>query len=300
VDDEPPERMVTWRGPVEELFVHPLVLHPRLAFTDDTLGQGFADYFVTAREFRRMLEQLWRNGWTLVDVHEAASGRVRVPAGRTPLVLSEDDVNYYRYFAGRGLASRLVLDGARGVRAVDPGLGLTDQDVVPLVEEAIARHPDLSAGGARGVLALTGYEGLFGEHDPEQPAAHARLRELAAWLRGHGWTFASHTYGHVDLATSSVAWIRHDSTEWSQLTRSLLGPTDVLVYPYGSRPTSAGRDALADAGFTIQLDIDVRPALIHDGAVTVMSRRHVDGFAFENPQRLRPFFDVASVRDPLR
>src|SRR3954469_24272638 len=59
--------LVRWRGPVEQLFVHPLVLRPQLAFTDDALGHGFADYFVTAPEFRAMLDQLWRNGWTLVD-----------------------------------------------------------------------------------------------------------------------------------------------------------------------------------------------------------------------------------------
>lgn len=105
----PVPELVRWRQPVEELFVHPLVLDPAAAFTDDALGRGFQDYFVTAREFRAVLDQLWQNGWTLVDVHRAAAGTVRVPRGRKPLVLVEDDVNYYRYFEGRGLARRLVL-----------------------------------------------------------------------------------------------------------------------------------------------------------------------------------------------
>ena len=76
-----------------------------------------------------------------VTVHdETASGRrtntltldfltaritVRVPAGRRPLVLSEDDVNYYHYFDGRGLAARLVLAGDQ-VRAQRPGGTLTE------------------------------------------------------------------------------------------------------------------------------------------------------------------------------
>src|SRR4051812_11707098 len=43
----PSVALVRWRGPVEQLFVHPLVLRPDLAFTGDPLGRGFADYFVT-------------------------------------------------------------------------------------------------------------------------------------------------------------------------------------------------------------------------------------------------------------
>jgi hypothetical protein len=292
--------LVAWHGPVEELFVHPLVLNPKLAFTNDRLGRGFADYFVTAREFRLILAQLWRNGWTLVDVHRAATGTVRVPRGRRPLVLSEDDVNYYRYFAGRGLASRLVLNQSGHVRAAVHGQGLTSNDVVSLVEREVHRHPEFSADGAKGVLAVTGYEGLLGEHHPYRPAARGRLRRLADWLRAHGWTFASHTYGHLDLAASSLDEIARDTHRWKVLTRPLLGRVDVLTYPYGSRPSSAGVRLLDRAGFDIQLDIDIRARhFVRRGAV-IMSRRHIDGLAFEVPERLAPFFDVAAVRDPAR
>ena len=60
---------------------------------------SIADYFVTVREFRAILEQLWRNGWTLVDPRRVAASDVRVPRGRKPLVLQEDDANYYAYLA---------------------------------------------------------------------------------------------------------------------------------------------------------------------------------------------------------
>lgn len=286
--------LVPWKGPVEELFVHPLVLQPSLAFRGDALGTGFADYFVTAQEFRALLDQLWRHGWTLVDVHRAAAGTVRVPAGRKPLVLSEDDVNYYRYFAGRGLADRLVLDGDR-VRA-QVGDQLSDDDVVPLVDAAVARHPELSADGAKGVLAVTGYEGLLGEHDAAtDPAARDRLRALATRLRATGWTFASHTFGHITLAHASLGSAARDTARWRALTGDLLGPVDVLVYPFGSRPSPAVRRQLGAAGFSVQLDIDIRARhQVLDGVV-LMSRRHVDGLAFAEPARQAPFYDVRSV-----
>jgi hypothetical protein len=294
-----PAQLVDWHGPVEELFVHPLVLEPRLAFTNDRLGHGFQDYFVTAREFRAMLEELWRHGWTLVDVHRAAAGTVRVPPGRRPLVLSEDDANYYHYFEGRGLASRLVLSGTRVLAQV--GDRLSAADVVPLVEQAVARHPELSADGAKGVVALTGYEGLLGEHDVATDlTARARVKALADRLRATGWTFASHTYGHITLARASVSSAARDTAHWLALTDQVLGPVDVLIYPFGSRPLPAVRRMLRDAGFPIQLDIDIRPHREVVDGVILMSRRHVDGLAFGAPGRLAPLFSVARIRDPAR
>ena len=300
----PRVRLVHWRGPVEQLFFHPLILRPRLAFTDDPLGQGFQDFFVTAREFRAILDELWRNGWTLVDAHRAATGRVRVPPGRKPLVLQEDDVNYYRYFEGRGLASRLVLDRDGEVRAeYEDGSGgrhLTTDDLVSLVDAAVEEHPRFSADGAKGVLALTGYEGLFGEHELDRPAVRARVRALADRLRATGWSIASHTFGHIDLGSASAATIVSDTARWKDLTRELIGPTDILIYPFGSRPTEEGRRLLLDRGFDIHLDIDIVPRRLVEGRLIVMSRRHVDGLAFEHPRRLAPFFSVKRVRDPAR
>src|SRR5206468_7519035 len=137
--------------------------------------------------------------------------------------------------------------------------------------------------------------GLFGEHDPGAPAARARLVLLAAWLKAHGWTIASHSWGHIDLSSNSLSSIAWDTGQWEKEAVPLLGPTDVLIYPFGAVPSDAGIRQLARAGYTIQLDIDVRAHLDHRDGAVLMSRRHVDGFAFEVPRRQRPFYDVAKV-----
>jgi len=295
----PRVRLVAWHGPVEQLFVHPLVLRPRLAFTTDSLGQGFADYFITAREFGRILDQLWRNGWTLVDPRRVAAGDVRVPPGRKPLVLQEDDVNYYAYFNGRGLASRLVVAPDGTVKAEYDGR-LTDEDVVPMTDAEVALHPEFSADGAKGLLAVTAYEGFFGEHNLKDPAARQRLQTLVRALESTGWVIASHTYGHINLSADSLSVIARDTARWKAAAAGLLGPVNILVYPFGARPDAAARKLLRDAGFTVQYDIDVRPARWTEDGVVMMSRRHVDGYAFANPTAMASFFSVKAVRDPLR
>ena len=301
-----PVPLVAWVGPVEHLFFHTLVIRPDLAFQRDALGRGFRDYFVTVGEFRAILVQLDLNGWTLVDIHRAINGEVRVPAGRKPLVLSEDDVNYYDYSRPRGQGWRLVLDARGDVKVEvrdDRGTRVTDDDLVSIVDAFVAAHPLFSADGAKGVLALTGYEGLFGERvnrpsDPDFAGREARVSAVAARLRATGWTLANHSYGHLDLSKSSIAQAQRDVQKWKQIAMPLIGDTDIFVYPFGANPSSAIRTMLRDEGYTIQCNIDITPRLTNIDGVTVMSRRHIDGIAFAQQSRsLATLFDVNLVED---
>jgi hypothetical protein len=302
---------VAWTGPVAHLFFHTLVIHPELAFTHDSIGQGFRDWYVTVAEFRAILDQLYANRWTLVDIHRAVDGRVRVPAGRKPLVLSEDDVNYYDDTRPRGIGWKLALDADGAVKVeVHDGLGvrLTDDDIVPMVDEFVARHPDFSADGAKGVIGVTGYEGVLGERvddtaSPDWAASVARARAVAQRLRATGWTFASHSYGHFDETKGSVGRLVHDSEEWKAQDEPIVGPTDVYIYPFGAGlPIDSPKiDVLRSFGFTILCDIDIVPRFTRGNGVTIMTRLHVDGVAFEDgAKRLAPFFDVATVEDQER
>jgi hypothetical protein len=306
----PTARLVRWRGPVQHLFFHTLIIDPHLAFQHDALGQGFRDWFVTVREFKAILAQLYARRWTLVDIHAAVSGRVWVPKGRRPFVLSEDDVNYYDYERPRGLGWRLVLD-AHGQVKVEEHDGqvvrVTDNDLVPIVDEFVARHPDFSANGAKGVLAVTGYEGILGWRVDERSSPHwssweAHARAVAARLRATGWTFASHSYGHIDLTQSGPELVRRDALRWLAEAVPIIGSTNVYIYPFGAQPPPGSPQVqiLRMFGFTIQCGIDIVPRLVRADGVTFMSRRHIDGVAFSSPEQvaaLAPMFSVAAVED---
>jgi hypothetical protein len=305
---KPARPLVLWKGPVEHLFFHTLVIHPELAFTQEPIGQGFRDWFVTVGEFRKILRQLDANGWTLVDINRAVHGEAWVPPGRKPLVISEDDVNYYDNTKARGLGWKLALDRHGDVKVEEHdqrGVHLTDNDLVPIVDEFVERHPEFSADGAKGVLAVTGYEGVLGERvddrtAPDWPATVKRARALAARLRETGWTFASHSYAHDDETKISVAKLIHDSEEWQTQDEPIVGPTNVYVFPYGAGfpPDSPEIGVLRRFGFTILCDIDVVARLTPGDGVTVMTRRHIDGISFaDQPTALVQFFDVAGVED---
>ena len=302
--------LVLWAGPVEHLFFHTLVIRPEVTFRSRE-GPGFRQYFVTVREFRSILSQLDANGWTMVDIHRVINGRVRVPPGRRPFVLSEDDVNYYDYSRQAGLGWRLVLDPHGDVKVEihdDSGVRVTDEDLVPIVDQFVADHPEFSADGAKGLLGVTGYEGLLGERvndtaSPDWAASVARATAVANRLKATGWQFANHSFGHIDFAKRPFGWVVYDIQQWRAEAEPIIGTTDVFIYPFGSAPPIASRTVsmLRDNGFTVLCDIDVAPRLVRANGVTVMSRRHIDGLALDQQaSRLSPFFDAARTRDPAR
>ncbi len=299
-----------WTGVVEHIFFHPLVRRPDLAFAPTRLGKGYRDYFVTVTEFGRILDQLYRNQWVLVDMHQAVSGQLLVPTGKKPLVISVDDLNFYQYMRDNGGSWRLVLDDGRvRVEVHDPETGavtITDEEIVPMLDRFVRAHPDFSVGNAKGVIALTGYQGVLGERvntpdQAENEAARSRATLVATTMKNNGWLFASHSYGHITLTKRSVAQIRVDATKWKSTVEPIVGPTDIFIYPYGAAPpaTSSRVRVLRDKfGFTIFCDIGGHAAMEHRNEMTRFPRRHIDGIAFAHQANdLKPFFDVSTVID---
>ena len=105
----------------------------------------------------------------------------------------------------------------------DGSVSVGDYDMVPLIDRFVEKHPDFSYRGAKGILALTGYNGILGYRTDEsyetRPAdldenkvqwldAHpdfslekerAAAKKVADAMKAEGWEFASHTWGHQNV-----------------------------------------------------------------------------------------------------
>lgn len=94
-------------------------------------------------------------------------------------------MNYDLELSGQGLASRLVLDGNGALtceRQASDGSTVTGAfDVVPCVEAFIQEHPDFSNNGARGILGLTGYNGILGYRTDDSLATSTDNRNAAKY-----------------------------------------------------------------------------------------------------------------------
>lgn len=322
---QPAPEPVRYRGPVEHIFFHPLMVHPKVALTSGQ-AQGYNEFFVTVREFERMLPALYDNDWVLVDIESLvtettnAAGQtvlrkapLMLPAGKKPLVISIDDLNYYPYMIADQLNHRLVLDADGNVAAEHVERGRTvvsrDTEIVPILDRFVEEHPDFSVDGAKGVIALTGFDGILGYRtsgdnatNPKQ--ARAEVAPVVERLRATGWSFASHSYGHPDFARISDGYAQVDTDDWERNVDPLLGgDTKVFVFPYGAsvQPGTAKFRSLQRAGFTIFCPISPTARLEVGKDYAIQDRVHVDGISLLSQQStLARFFDADAIADPVR
>ncbi len=244
-------------------------------------------------------------------------GKIYLPEGKKPFVLSQDDVNYYDYMDGDGFASRIVLDenGKPTCEMIlEDGTTVTGPfDIVPILDAFVEEHPDFSYKGAKGTLAITGYEGALGYRtdDPTSPTYEQdkeTVRKVAEALKANGWDFASHSWGHKNMQAASMTLFKNDTDRWMEEVGSLLGPTDIYIFPFGidiettiGEYTSEKYHYLKQNGFNYYCGVFKEPWMHIKDDYVRMTRRPLDGQAMlEFPERLADLFDVPSIIDPER
>lgn len=267
---------------VPHIFFHSLINDDR-AFEADVIGQDRVRQnnaaMTTASEFDAMIQDLYDAGYMLVSLDDlcvkttGADGQVHIekntnlclPEGKKPLILSEDDLSYYHSYGigTQGYATKMVVDENGKPKCeytdADGNTSVGDYDVVPRLDSFIEKHPDFSYNGARGTIALTGYNGVFGYRtndyykdindphlDPDQiqwlqdhpdysfDEDCKNAKAVADALKAEGWTFASHTYGHLNATDASLDKLQHDNERWMATVQPIIGPTDKIIFAFGA------------------------------------------------------------------
>lgn len=337
---------------ITHIFFHSLIVDPARAFDGDNEQGGYNMYMVTIAEFEKILQSMYDRGYVLVSPYDIAYevvddngarfdyGNIRLPEGKIPFLMSQDDVNYYSYMigtgsgvnetpvfadtAGDGFANKIVIgeDGYPTCEYMDANGNVTtgDYDLVPVLEKFIQQHPDFSYHGARAILGVTGYEGVFGYRTkPSYEAALGKeayqkevenAKAVAQCLKEHGWIIASHSYGHPAYGNLTPERVATDSDKWENTCQSIVGETDILLFPHGSdigsfrnyAPDNEKFQALYADGYRYFFNVDSKIAWTQVGDNYYRgSRRNIDGYRmFHHPEKLEDLFDVSAVFDSAR
>ena len=326
-----------YNGVVEHLFFHPVVAYPELAFDGDKQANGIDDYMVTADEYRKILQSVYDKGYVLVDIGDVWSettgedgqpkmvrNTLYLPEGKKPLILSYDDTNYYPYMLDNGFTYKLIIgeDGKIWSWGLDPqGNEVTsrDLDAIPILDKFVEEHPDFSPFGAKGCLSLTGYEGILGyrtqttttgwtaEQETVRQQEREAVRPIVAELKRTGWTFGSHTWGHIRLGSKPLEDIQADTQRWLDEVGSLVGETPILFYPHGERPdgndwkqTGPVFQYLQSQGFRVFCSVGVESFsyIKKDICAVICDRLHPDGTTLRySRDRYLQFYDAKDIMD---
>lgn len=337
---------VSW--PLEEVthvFYHTLIKDTSKAFDGDYKEADYNQVMTTIDEFNKITQTMYDKGYVMVSIKDMATvnddgtmsaGEILLPEGKIPFVLSQDDVCYYHYMDGDGFASKLIVDDAGKIRNEyiedDGSVSVGDYDVVPLIDRFVEEHPDFSYRGAKGIVALTGYNGILGYRTDE--SYETRPDDLdenkVEWLNNHpdfnlqterdgatkvadamkaeGWLFASHTWGHQNVGQISLEKLQEDTEKFKANVDPLIGGTDIIIFAFGTDLTESADysgdkfEYLKSQGYNYYCNVDstkyfvqIRDRYFRQG------RRNLDGYRmYYNPDLLEDLFNASEVFDSSR
>lgn len=331
---------------ITHVFYHTLIKDTSKAFDGDSDAAGYNQVMTTIDEFKKITQAMYEKGYVLVSPHDMATvnedgtmsrGKIMLPPGKIPFVLSQDDVSYYHYMEGDGFADKLVLDENGDVKCEyiedDGSVSVGNYDLVPLLDEFIEAHPDFSYHGRKGILAMTGYDGVLGyrtdiayktgenlqddqrkfleEHpdfDYEEEVRQAT--EVANAMKENGWEFASHTWGHKNASESSAEELKTDNEKWEAYVAPILGKTDMIIFAFGAdigdwQGYSMDNPKFSyykSRGYNYYCNVDSNQYWVQiTDQYFRQGRRNLDGYRmYYNAEMLSDLFDVSAVWDASR
>ena len=330
---------------VTHVFYHTLIRDTGKAFDGDYKTGDYDQVMTTIDEFNQITQSMYDKGYVMVSIYDMATsdengnmnaGEILLPPGKVPFVLSQDDVCYYHYMDGDGFATKLIVDGEGKIRNEyvedDGSISVGDYDVVPLIDRFVEEHPDFSYRGAKGIVALTGYNGILGyrtdssyETRPDDLDAdkvrwldahpdfnlnteRENAARVAQAMKDEGWLFASHTWGHQNVSQVSLERLQADTQKFKENVDPLIGGTDIIIFAFGADLTSvedySGEkfEYFKSQGYNYYCNVDssqyfvqIRSNYFRQG------RRNLDGYRmYYNPELLSDLFDAQSVFDSSR
>lgn len=308
-----------YKGKVYHIFFHSLILYPNLAFSGKN-AKKYNDWMTTRNEFKAILNKLYENDFMLVDIDYVqkgySTGGFRFPKGKKPLIISVDDVNYYDYMKGDGFAEKLIVDEGNIACLVKTPKGkyIVDYegDAAPILDRFLEIYPQFSYKGARGILAVTGFQGVFGYRittlaGAELASALSDARQVATALKNEGWKIACHSYTHSNRfkdGSISVESLKNDIDKWQKKIAPVVGKSNIFIAPFGTQfPVNSEQfKEITRSGFNVYCSVCKNMNSKFANDCLISERLNFDGFTMmKYPSRItKCFFELDGIIDKSR
>lgn len=175
----------------------------------------------TPQQFRADLERLAKDGYVPITAAELVTGRIDIPAGRHPVVLTFDDSS----------PSQLAMDE----------LGQVKPDTAVAILQDVARNNP----GFRPVATFFVTRDMFGKTTPEEKS------QMLLWLKQNGFDIGNHTRDHLNLLGKSQKQVMGEIAAGQRLVTDLEGAAPItLALPYGNQPRKKEWAATGKSGPT--------------------------------------------------
>lgn len=307
---------------VEHFFTHCLIVNPKLAFSDTNfMAKDYDKDCLTSTEFEQIIENFYNKGYVLVNANEtfkvldngtAIKRQLLNLNGKKPLILSIDDVNYDHRKMHLGMADKLAVDSYGKLCSIIDGKLDYKREFISILENFIEKYPDFSHNGAKAMLCLTGYDGVFGYRTQTGNIDEINgAKKVAKALKKKGYYFGCHSYGHYHMKKVSNSIFDSEINNWKKEVEPLIGKTKIYVYPYGENlilengKLAYKHKLLLNYGFKLFCGVGDKHFYSYypfntkkENQVLFMDRRPMDGYSLRMHQNeYEKFFDCNAVYD---
>lgn len=177
----------------------------------EVVGHGSGDYWQTPAELRAQLESLAHAGYVPITAADLVAGKIDIPAGKSPVVLTFDD----------GSPGQFAL-GADGAPTPDCAVGIlldvarTNPGFTPVGTLYVNDHP-------------------FGQTNPGP---------YLRWLVSHGFEIGNHTLTHPNLHALTATDVQRELVQLQQLITTTLPGYGIrtMALPFGVYPADESLD----------------------------------------------------------
>jgi hypothetical protein len=316
-----------YKGPIYNIFFHPLIVYPELAFNRTNASLNYMDeWFVTVNEFKKILPELYKRGFILFspkDLFEEKKNaqsrliitrkKLILPEGKKPLILSLDDYNFYKTMKLHGTVHLFWIDKQdRLVTITNKNKAAEiirdDQEIPQLLEKFIIEHPDFSYNNARGIIDLTGYNGIFGYNTHELHSSNYQsqlfeAKRVVKKLKEMGWEFGSHSYFHLGEKKQTEQAFQESEKRWLKEVGMIVGPTFYYIFPFGESWDEhvIRLNFLKSLGYKYFFGVSQANRIILKAGAVIMERVPIDGAALRGKYtKAKVFINPADILDSSR
>jgi peptidoglycan/xylan/chitin deacetylase (PgdA/CDA1 family) len=199
-------------GAPNELGLVPVLMHHRIVDGRDS------EYDLTPAEFRAELQRLWKDAYVPITAAEYVSGKIDLPTGKRPVVMTFDD--------GSETQFGLTADGE-----VEP-------DTAVGIMLAFAKgHPGFRAAGT-----------FYVNRDPFGAGSDAP--RLLNWLAQNGFEIGNHTTDHVNLESAGSDETQKQLADEAAIVEDAVPGYKIktMALPFGVKPADASLAVRGSSG----------------------------------------------------
>lgn len=257
---------------------------------------------LTTYEFKKILEELYKNNYLIINPEDIFKldhnqnlhlNLTNLPSNKTPIILTFDNVTYSSNYKNIGEIDKIIIDRYNNIATYTTKKSIQDRiqydnEFVVILENFISTHPDFSHNNARGIIFLTGNNGILGYNTCKKNADYKnesrKVSEVIFKLKSLGWKFGCNNYTYeIDTNIDNIIFAKNISL-WNNEVSPLIGDTKFFAYPYGicDKNNSFKTNLLLDNNFRFFFTSDQNNQYSISKNSCYISRTHINTNIFLN------------------